>query len=66
MSDKHSAFCAQAVREYGLDTVERYYDYMAQGNTFAPKFDQLRPEVQAKWQQEYDAAALLPAPQGAE
>lgn len=40
--------------KYKLNTVERYYSFMSQGNSFAPKFKDLREDVQAKWTAEFN------------
>ena len=49
-------FNAESIRLYSLNTVERYYSYMSQGNSFAPEFRNLTLETKQKWIEEFNTA----------
>lgn len=46
-------FEAQSVEQLRLDTVERYYEWAAQANSFAPPFERLTDDAKAFWRDEY-------------
>ena len=49
-------FNAEAIKLHNLNTIERYYSYMSQGNSFAPEFRNLTLEVKRKWIEEFNNA----------
>ena len=44
-----------ACDKFNLNSVERYYSYMSQGNCFAPKFSELRADAQKYWIDKFNA-----------